>query len=204
MPMAAFALKSRTAAITTRPSPEPRSYTMSVGPTWARRSIRSTISGGVTRKGASAPPGYVAQPAPATSRSVISARAVLGSTHVLPSMLSAVVSSLHLLALAVGLPAVFLRGRALKGRLDADGLRRLLASDNVWGIAALLWIVTGLLRAFAGLEKGTEFYLGSPLFWVKMSLFLLVLLLEIRPMMTFIRWRIKLGRAEAHDTSPAR
>jgi putative membrane protein len=119
-------------------------------------------------------------------------------------MLSAVVSSLHLLALAIGLPAVFLRGRALKGPLDADGIRRLLAADNVWGLAALLWIVTGLLRAFGGLEKGTEFYVHSPLFWVKMTLFLLVLLLELRPMITFIRWRRKLGRGEAVDTSPAR
>jgi putative membrane protein len=118
-------------------------------------------------------------------------------------MLSAVVSSLHLLALATGLPAVFLRGRALKGRLDADGLRRVLAADNVWGIAAALWIVTGLLRAFGGLEKGTEFYLHSPLFWVKMALFVLVLLLEIRPMITFIRWRRQLGRGAAVDTSVA-
>ena len=118
-------------------------------------------------------------------------------------MLSAVVSSLHLLALAIGLPAVFLRGRALKGRLDADGLRRVLAADNVWGIAAGLWIVTGLLRAFGGLEKGTEFYLHSPLFWVKMALFVLVLLLEIRPMITFIRWRKKLGRGASVDTSVA-
>jgi putative membrane protein len=118
-------------------------------------------------------------------------------------MLSAVVSSLHLLALAIGLPAVFLRGRALKGRLDADGVRRVLAADNVWGIAAVLWIVTGLLRAFGGLEKGTEFYLHSPLFWVKMALFVLVLLLEIRPMITFIRWRIQLGRGATVDTSVA-
>jgi len=119
-------------------------------------------------------------------------------------MLSAVVSSLHLLALAIGLPAVFLRGRALKGRLDADGVRRVLAADNVWGIAAGLWIVTGLLRAFGGLEKGTEFYLHSPLFWVKMALFVLVLLLEIRPMVTFIRWRIQLGRGATVDTTVAR
>lgn len=118
-------------------------------------------------------------------------------------MLSAVVSSLHLLALAIGLPAVFLRGRALKGRLDADGLRRVLAADNVWGIAAGLWIVTGLLRAFAGLEKGTEFYLHSRLFWVKMALFVLVLLLEMRPMITFIRWRIQLGRGATVDTGVA-
>jgi len=119
-------------------------------------------------------------------------------------VLSAVVSSLHLLALALGLPAVFLRGRALKGSLDAEGLRRLLAADNVWGIAALLWIVTGLLRAFGGLEKGADFYLRSPLFWTKMALFLVVLLLEIRPMATFIRWRIRLGRGETIDTGAAR
>jgi putative membrane protein len=118
-------------------------------------------------------------------------------------MLSAMVSSLHVLALAIGLPAVFLRGRALKRPLDADGLRRLLAADNVWGIAALLWIVTGLLRAFAGLEKGADFYLHSPLFWTKMALFLVVLLLEIRPMITFIRWRIRLGRGERVDSSVA-
>ena len=119
-------------------------------------------------------------------------------------MISAVVSSLHLLALAIGLPAVFLRGRALKGALDADGLRRLLVADNAWGVAAALWIVTGLLRAFGGLEKGTEFYLRSPLFWTKMALLVVVLLLEIRPMVTFIRWRRRLGRGQTVDTSPAR
>ena len=119
-------------------------------------------------------------------------------------MVAAVVSSLHLLALAIGLPAVFLRGRALKGQLDADGLRRLLAADNAWGVAAVLWIVTGLLRAFGGLEKGTDFYLRSPLFWTKMALFLLIHLLEIRPMVTFIRWRIQLGRGLPVDTSVAR
>jgi putative membrane protein len=119
-------------------------------------------------------------------------------------VISAVVSSLHLLALAMGLPAVFLRGRALKGPLDGPGLRQLLAADNVWALAAVLWIVTGLLRAFVGLEKGTEFYLRSPLFWTKMALFLLVILLEIRPMVTLIRWRRQLGRGQAVDTSPAR
>jgi putative membrane protein len=119
-------------------------------------------------------------------------------------MISAVVSSLHLLALALGLPAVFLRGRALRGALDAEGLRRLFAADNVWGLAALLWVATGLLRAFGGLEKGSEFYLHSPLFWVKMALFAAVLLLEIRPMVTFIRWRARLRRDEPIDRSPAR
>jgi putative membrane protein len=119
-------------------------------------------------------------------------------------MTSAIVSALHLLALALGLPSVYLRGRALKGPLDRDGIRRLLAADTVWGIAAALWIATGLLRAFGGLEKGSQFYLQSPLFWTKMALFVTVIILEIWPMVTFIRWRGALRRGEMPDTSRAR
>src|SRR5262249_1343472 len=105
---------------------------------------------------------------------------------------AAVVSSLHVLSLALGLPAVTPRGRALPRVLDDAGLRRVFASDNVWGVAALLWLVTGLLRTFGGLEKGGAFYLHSTLFWVKMGLFVAVVLLEIVPMVTFIRWRAAL------------
>jgi putative membrane protein len=115
-------------------------------------------------------------------------------------MISAIVSSLHLLALALGLPSVFLRGRALRGNLDDAGLSRLFAADTVWGVAAGLWIATGLLRAFGGLEKGSQFYLSSPLFWVKMGLLATVILLEIWPMATFIRWRIARRRGDTPDT----
>jgi putative membrane protein len=119
-------------------------------------------------------------------------------------MASAVVSALHVLALALGLPSVYLRGRALKGRLDGEGMRQLFLADTVWGIAAVLWVVTGLLRAFAGLEKGSQFYLASPLFWTKMALFVAVLLLETSPMATFMRWRMQLRRGQTPDTSRAR
>ena len=119
-------------------------------------------------------------------------------------MIAAVVSALHVLALALGLPAVYLRGRALRGPLDTEGLRRLFAADTVWGIAAVLWLLTGLLRAFGGLEKGSAFYLGSRSFWLKMALFVLIVALEIRPMVTFMRWRAGLRRGLPPDTSGAR
>ena len=115
-------------------------------------------------------------------------------------MISAAFSALHLLALAIGLPSVFMRGRALKGPLDDTGLRRLFTADTLWAAAAALWIVTGLVRAFGGLEKGSQFYLSSPLFVVKMGLLIAVLLLEIWPMVTFIRWRI----ARARGQTPAK
>jgi putative membrane protein len=119
-------------------------------------------------------------------------------------VLAAIVSALHVLALALGLPAVFLRGRALKGSLDHAGLQRLFAADTVWGIAAALWLVTGMLRAFAGLEKGAAFYLGSWLFLVKMALFVLIVLLELRPMLTLIRWRRIVRTGGTVDTARAR
>jgi len=119
-------------------------------------------------------------------------------------VLSAIVSALHVLALAVGLPAIYLRGRALKAPLDSAGLNRLFAADNAWGIAAALWLATGLLRAFAGLEKGTQFYLHSHLFWLKMTLFGLVIVLEVVPMVTLIRWRRERRRGAMPDTTRAR
>jgi len=119
-------------------------------------------------------------------------------------VISAIVSALHVLAMALGLSSVYLRGRALKRPLDDDGFARLFAADNLWGIAALLLLATGLLRAFGGLEKGSHVYLSSSLFWVKMALFLAVFLLEIRPMMTFLRWRAERRRGHRPDTTNAR
>ena len=114
----------------------------------------------------------------------------------------AVLSALHVLALAIGLGAVFARGRRLRdlrrSPQDAGALKRLLQADSLWGVAALLWISTGLLRAFGRLEKAPAFYLRNGFFWVKMALFALVLALEIFPMLTFIRWRM----ARSRGTSP--
>lgn len=113
-------------------------------------------------------------------------------------------SALHILAIVIGVPAVLLRGRALRGRLDRDGLRRLFVADNLWGLAAILFVTTGSLRAFAGLEKGTDFYLASRLFWFKMTLFAVIVVLEIWPAMTFIRWRGQVRRGAPPDVARAR
>ena len=72
---------------------------------------------------------------------------------------------------------------------EARVLGRLFAADSIWGVAALLWLVTGLARAFGHIEKAPDFYLRNGFFWVKMTLFAAVFALEIWPMVTFIRWR---------------
>lgn len=115
------------------------------------------------------------------------------------------VAAAHLLALGIGLGAVWGRSRALRGTvLDNVAIRRALAADAWWGMAALLWLGTGVWRAFGGLEKGTSYYLANTAFHAKMGLFLLVLLLEIRPMLTLMRWRRALARGTRLDTEGAR
>lgn len=108
-------------------------------------------------------------------------------------------AAMHLLALGVGLGAVWARGRALQGSLDATGLRRVFYADSWWGLAAALWIGTGLVRAFGGLEKGSAYYLHNHVFWTKMALLALILILEVIPMTALIRWRSLAGRGEPID-----
>jgi len=112
-------------------------------------------------------------------------------------------AAVHLLGLGVGLGAVWARGRALSGRLDDAGLRRAFYADTWWGIAALIWISTGLVRAFGGLEKGSAYYLHNHLFWTKMGLLGLILALELGPMISLVRWRVALARGETPDTRAA-
>ena len=114
-------------------------------------------------------------------------------------------ASLHLLALGIGLGAVWFRGRALRSRLDAAGLRMVFQTDSLWGLAALLWISTGVWRLLAGVEKNTAYYFHNHFFLTKMALLLIILALEVRPMRTLIGWRRRLaaGGQPATTVAPA-
>lgn len=114
-----------------------------------------------------------------------------------------ILAALHLLGLGVGLGAIFARSRALRGPLDLSGLRRVFVADTWWGVAAGLWIVTGLLRALGGYEKGTDYYLHNHLFLTKMGLLLLLLILETGVMLRLILWRRAVAQGALPDTSRA-
>jgi putative membrane protein len=114
-----------------------------------------------------------------------------------------IIATLHLLALPLGLGAVLARARGLRNARGAADLSRAFVADNLWALAAGLWIVTGLWRAFGGLEKGTEYYLNNRVFYVKMGLLALILLLEVLPMTTLVAWRIALRRGKPVDIRAA-
>lgn len=117
---------------------------------------------------------------------------------------AALLSTFHIFALALGLPGVFLRGRALRAlQTDPTAIKRVFFADNLWGIASLLWLGTGAARLFGTFEKGTGYYLASHSFLVKMALFGLAFALELWPMITFIGWRIRERKGLPIDASRA-
>ena len=114
-------------------------------------------------------------------------------------------AAIHLLAFALGFWAVLSRGTALRRLAAGMGdARSVLIADNLWGISAVVLLITGGMRAFGGYEKGTDYYLHQPLFHLKMTLFVVILLLEVAPMVTLIKWRIALARGRAIDDRRAK
>ncbi len=118
-------------------------------------------------------------------------------------MLRWLLAFLHLLAFGIGFGSIVIRAQALSDLPDTASLKRALRADNWWGIAALLWLGTGLPRLLMGTEKPEQYYLANHLFWAKMGLFILVVLLEIGPATALMRWRVALARKREPDLSSA-
>jgi putative membrane protein len=76
---------------------------------------------------------------------------------------------------------------AYRKNMGIAEIRRIQRVDLAYGISAGLLVLVGLLRVFF-FEKGVNFYVNNPFFWVKMVAFLLVGLLSIDPTIRYIRW----------------
>jgi putative membrane protein len=115
-------------------------------------------------------------------------------------------ATLHLLAYGVALGAVLSRGRSLRrlNHTNPSKLRDVFVADNFWGIAVAVLLVTGALRAFGGFEKGTFYYLHQPLFHLKMTAFIAIILLEVAPMIALIKWRNAFKNGTPIDTRRAK
>jgi putative membrane protein len=107
-------------------------------------------------------------------------------------MLRITLAAFHLIALGLGLGAVLRRGSTLREPLTTDSLARVFSADSLWGIAAALWLITGVWRMAAGIEKPRQYYEMNYVFIAKMVLFIAIFALEIMPMMTLGKWRREL------------
>ena len=113
-------------------------------------------------------------------------------------------AAVHLLGFGIGLGAVWARARSVASRpLDQAALRRTFAADSWWGVSALLLIGSGLWRLLGSTEKSTGYYFANHVFYTKMALLGCILLLELWPMVTLIRWRMVVAKGTVPEPAPA-
>jgi putative membrane protein len=86
---------------------------------------------------------------------------------------------------------------AYRKGMSITEMRRIQRVDLAYGISAGLLLIAGVLRVVY-FEKGVNFYLNNPFFWVKMVAFLLVGILSIDPTIRYLRW----GRSLRQNVAP--
>lgn len=116
-------------------------------------------------------------------------------------MASLVLAAVHLLSLALGVALLVLRGKTLEQAKSEQDLGRVFVWDNLYGVLALFWIGSGMLRAFGGFEKGTDYYLSNHVFWTKLVFVLLLLGFETPILAALIRFRVRKAKGQAIDLS---
>lgn len=93
----------------------------------------------------------------------------------------------HYLAIFVMVVVLTAEAVLLRPDLTAASVKRLIIYDRLYGISAILVLVTGVLRLTLG-AKGAVFYMSNPWFHAKITLFVVIALCSIPPTLTFLRW----------------
>lgn len=116
-------------------------------------------------------------------------------------MTPALASALHLTGLALAVAMIVLRDRAFSSRpFDPAARDRMLAADNIYGVASMLLVGAGLWRFFGELQKPYRWYMQEYTFHLKMTLVGIAMCLEIPLMVTFIKWRYQIKAGKEPDT----
>ncbi|WP_298212608.1 DUF2214 family protein [Acidovorax sp.] len=103
--------------------------------------------------------------------------------------LEAVLAALHLVAILTFV--VFLSSQAALCRIEwmnAAVVKRLARLDVIYAVAGMVMIATGVARVLWGV-KGASWYLSQPLFHIKITIVLAMVLLSFVPSAAFRRWR---------------
>lgn len=115
-------------------------------------------------------------------------------------MTTALTAGLHYLGAMLLMACLLSEHMMLAPRMDAATLRKLGRIDALYGVLALAQIGSGLGRIW--LEKGTDFYLHSGLFHLKITLFVALGLMSIYPTVRILAWRRAAASVEALAPAP--
>lgn len=83
----------------------------------------------------------------------------------------------------------------LKPSISKQQIKSLATIDLIYGLSAIVVLTTGLLRWFV-YGKGYDFYMSTPLFHIKLTLFIVLGILSIFPTIKILKWKKQIKRGE--------
>ena len=105
----------------------------------------------------------------------------------------AFVAYIHYLGIILCSGALMFERIILKQNLSKNETISIILADVIYGIAGLAILITGILRVkYYG--QGGDYYTGNPIFWIKVSLYIIVGLISLYPTTTYILWAIPLSK----------
>jgi len=104
-----------------------------------------------------------------------------------PPIIAAVFAWLHFLAIGVGAGLLLAEHWLCRRMSDRTQARLLGQVDLAYQLALIASLATGLARAIYFGQDAT-FYLSNRLFWLKIAIFGLIVVVAVAPTLQYIRW----------------
>tara|TARA_Y100000589_G_scaffold330922_1_gene382213 strand:- start:737 stop:1222 length:486 start_codon:yes stop_codon:yes gene_type:complete len=116
------------------------------------------------------------------------------------SLTSALVAYIHYFGIIMCFASLLFERITLKVNLTRNETISMIIADVIYGLAGVALLITGILRVkYFG--QGGDFYTSNPIFWIKVTLYILVGLLSLYPTFTYILWAIPLSKNKLPEIS---
>jgi len=107
---------------------------------------------------------------------------------------------LHYIGIMALMGSLITEHLILKPSMTREQIKSLAVVDTIYGLSAVIVLATGLLRWFV-YGKGYDFYMSTPLFHIKLTLFIIIAILSIFPTMKFLKWRKQIRNGNEPDVT---
>ncbi len=116
------------------------------------------------------------------------------------SFKSALVAYIHYLGIILCFASLLFERFTLKVNLTRNETISMIFADVIYGLAGVALLITGILRVkYFG--QGGDFYTHNPIFWIKVTLYIIIGLLSLYPTITYVLWAIPLSKNKLPDIS---
>jgi len=105
------------------------------------------------------------------------------------------ISYLHFIGIMLLMGSLFAEYVLLRPGITKNQIKLLSVTDMIYWVSAAAILTTGLLRWFMVDPKGADYFNHQPLFHIKLTVFLVIIILSIIPTLKFLKWK-KQARAD--------